>query len=103
MLLPLPESPLTKTTCAPSIEALVHRLCQDAKGYTTTLNGRFKGGWTTRHHGKPDQQVHAIQMELAQATYMDEAPPWTYRANKADALRVHLRSIINALCLWRPS
>ncbi len=36
------------------------------------LNGRFKGGWTTRHYGKPGEGVHAIQIELACRSYMEE-------------------------------
>ncbi len=42
-------------------------------GYTAVLNGRFKGGWTTRHYGRPAEGLHAIQMELAQSTYMIES------------------------------
>ena len=66
------------TTCAPSIEAFVTGVCAKADGYTSVNNGRFKGGWTTRHYGRPGEGVHAIQMELAQSTYMLDAPPWTY-------------------------
>ena len=48
-------------------------------------NGRFKGGWTTRHYGRPEEGVHAVQMELAQATYMEEAPPWAYATGAGGA------------------
>ncbi|HMO77464.1 MAG TPA: N-formylglutamate amidohydrolase, partial [Sphingopyxis sp.] len=41
-------------------------------GNDLVVNGRFKGGWTTRHYGRPKQGVHAIQMELAQRGYMAE-------------------------------
>ena len=48
-----------------------------ADGYDSILNGRFKGGWTTRHYGQPQTGVHAIQMELAQSTHLaTEAPPF---------------------------
>ena len=40
--------------------------------YSHVLNGRFKGGHITRHFGKPEEKVHAIQLELAQHCYMDE-------------------------------
>ena len=36
------------------------------------LNGRFRGGWTTRHYGQPDKGVHAIQMEIAMRAYLHE-------------------------------
>jgi N-formylglutamate amidohydrolase len=54
------------------------------------LNGRFKGGWTTRHYGRPGDGMHAIQMELAQSTHLatrsrpspttSQAPAWNSSA-----------------------
>ncbi|MEM9577685.1 MAG: N-formylglutamate deformylase [Pseudomonadota bacterium] len=89
-------------TCAPDIEARVAALCEQAGGYTSILNGRFKGGWTTRHYGRPSEGFHAIQMELAQSTYMLEHPPWNDVDNRAERLRVHLKSILKTLSVWRP-
>jgi formiminoglutamase len=89
-------------TCAPSIEAAITHLCRGAKGYSTILNGRFKGGWTTRHYGQPTRGVHAIQMELAQSTYMLERAPWAYVAECAERTRAHLKSILETLSDWRP-
>ncbi len=43
------------TTCAPQIEAIVTGICAGAEGYTNVVNDRFKGGWTTRHYGRPAQ------------------------------------------------
>ncbi len=90
------------TSCARDIETLVLRICEAADGYSSVLNGRFKGGWTTRHYGQPGRAVHALQMELAQSTYMLESPPWTYDDTGADRLRPHLRSILESLSEWRP-
>lgn len=42
------------------------------RDYTWVANGRFKGGYITRHFGRPQDGVHAVQMELAQCNYMDE-------------------------------
>jgi len=92
----------TGATCAPEIETAVMRICEAAPGYTTVLNGRFKGGWTPRHYGQPKRGVHAIQMELAQSAYMHEAPPWDYDVARADRLRAHLKDILQTLCEWRP-
>jgi N-formylglutamate deformylase len=89
-------------TCDPSIEAAVADLCGSAQGYTTILNGRFKGGWTTRRYGQPAQSVHAIQMELAQSTYMDETPPWSFAEDRSARLRRHLKTILETLSDWRP-
>jgi N-formylglutamate deformylase len=86
------------TTCATEIEAAVVDRTGAAEGYTSVLNGRFKGGWTTRHYGRPAEGFHAIQMELAQKTHLEtEDTPFAYDAEKADRLRVHLTDILSAL------
>lgn len=91
-------------TCSTELESATAAICTAADGYTSTLNGRFKGGWTTRHYGHPQNGIHAIQMELAQSAYLlDEAAPWTYNGNKAARLRPHLTSILTALTDLAPS
>ncbi|CAH2925881.1 MAG: N-formylglutamate deformylase (EC [uncultured Paraburkholderia sp.] len=47
-------------------------------GYSAVANGRFKGGYITRHYGQPSQGVHAVQLELSQITYMQEQLPYAY-------------------------
>ena len=84
-------------TCAPQIEQAVHTQCTAIKTYDTVSNGRFKGGWTTRHYGQPENAVHAIQMETAQRGYMIEAPPWSYQHDRATGLRSVLGGILNSL------
>ncbi len=85
-------------TCGRVIETATYGLCRAEDGYTTVLNGRFKGGWTTRRYGKPEQGIHAIQMELAQSTYLsDEAPPWSYDEIKATRLRRPLSRLLGKL------
>lgn len=92
------------TTCAPEIEAATQAVCAAAKGYTTITNGRFKGGWTTRHYGRPAEGLHAIQMELAQSTYLQtEAAPWSYDTEKSARLRIHLTSILTKLADLAPT
>ena len=92
------------TTCAPQIEAVTQEVCAAAAGYTSVTNGRFKGGWTTRQYGRPTEGLHAIQMELAQSTYLSsEVAPWTYDAAKAKRLRSHLTSILEKLAALAPS
>lgn len=41
--------------------------------YSSVVNGRFTGGFITRHYGDPGQKIFAMQLELAQRTYMNEA------------------------------
>ncbi len=90
------------TTCAPEIAEATRAICESADGYSAVMNGRFKGGWTTRHYGRPSQGVHAIQMELAQSTYMIERAPWTYVTEIADQTRTYLKTILETLSDWRP-
>ncbi|QFT59366.1 N-formylglutamate amidohydrolase [Sulfitobacter sp. THAF37] len=92
------------TTCDPAIEAAVRDICDRAEGYTSVLNGRFKGGWTTRHYGQPSKGYHAIQMELAQSVYLtDEAAPWDYDPAKSDRLRAYLSDILTTLADLAPT
>lgn len=83
------------TTCDPEIEKSVLDICSNSGSYSTILNGRFKGGWTTRHYGHPHQGVHAIQMELAQCTYLEaETTPFRTASDKAERLRFVLKEIL---------
>nr|WP_218036180.1 N-formylglutamate deformylase [Sphingobium sp. 15-1] len=59
-------------SCSPVLAAGVQEICA-ASGWSHVLNGRFKGGWTTRSYGEPGKGVHAVQMELAMRGYLDEA------------------------------
>ncbi len=85
-------------SCAPALEAAVTAACASAARYSHVVNGRFKGGWTTRHYGNPKENTHAIQLELSQALYLkSEEPPFAYDDAKAAHLRETLRTILTAL------
>ncbi len=85
------------TTCARAVEDIAREVASAAEGCDFVVNGRFKGGWTTRHYGRPEAGEHAIQMELAQRAYMDEVAPWAYREDRAARLRPHLKTILHNL------
>ena len=67
-------------------------------------NGRFRGGWITRHYGKPRNGIHAVQMELAMRGYLHEPQdmspkttgPRRSTTRHAARLRVALRDILDA-------
>lgn len=85
------------TSCDPRIGDAAKRICE-ATGRPSVVNGRFKGGWTTRHYGRPHENVHAIQMELAQSTHLaTETAPFAYDEGKAARLRPVLAEILNTL------
>ena len=58
-------------SCPNSITESIHKVANDS-GLSVVINERFKGGYITRHYGKPAENVFAIQMEIAQRTYMNE-------------------------------
>jgi len=84
-------------SCAPAVESALRGICQQASDYSWVSNGRFKGGWTTRHYGDPERGYHTIQMELAQCNYMCEGSPWNYDSARADKLRAILAAILQNL------
>jgi formiminoglutamase len=92
-------------SCDPALTAAVEATC-DASPFSRVTNGRFKGGWTTRHYGRPEAGVHAIQMELACRGYMDEPPglttsltwPTPYDDTRAAPMRAALTQVLQA-CL----
>lgn len=89
-------------SCSPTLETAVEKAATSAQGYTSVVNGRFKGGYITRHYGDPENGVHAVQLEQSQATYMDETPPWPFRIDLANSVRPHLRHMIETCLDWRP-
>jgi len=84
---------------------LVQRLveCCVHSPYSHVLNGRFKGGYITRHYGRPGHNIHAVQLELAQHNYMQESPPFTYDDIKAAALQATLKRLLAILVAWSGS
>ncbi|MDE1467761.1 N-formylglutamate deformylase [Aurantiacibacter sp. D1-12] len=85
------------TSCAVAIERGVADACS-ASPFTSVLNGRFKGGWTTRHYGQPEQGVHAVQMEIAQSAYLEtEAPPFVLSPTRSAELRTTLSRVFDAI------
>ncbi len=92
-------------SCDPALQAEIETICDDTD-FTRVSNGRFKGGYITRHYGQPEAGVHAVQMELACRAYMreplgpvDEASwPTPYDPAYAVPVRAALTAIFGA-CL----
>ncbi|GAO21655.1 N-formylglutamate amidohydrolase [Alicycliphilus sp. B1] len=60
------------------------------------LNGRFTGGYITRHYGEPARNIHAVQLEMTQCSYMQEALPFDYLPEVAARVQPHLRRMVEA-------
>jgi formiminoglutamase len=87
-------------TCAPALTAAIVAACAQS-GLGHVIDGRFRGGWTTRHYGRPHEGVHAIQMELALRGYVAEPDAidpanWPAPLAAAPAIAPTLRRVIEA-------
>jgi N-formylglutamate deformylase len=85
------------TSCQLALQTALDELVGRQKTYSHVLNGRFKGGYITRHYGRPDDGVHAIQLELAQVNYMDEES-FEYLPERAAGVQSVLRDMLG-VCL----
>jgi len=83
-------------SCDPAMAQAVHDQARRAEGYTSVLNGRFTGGYITRHYGQPARNIHAIQLEMTQASYMQEALPFDYLPEVAARVQPPLRRMVQA-------
>ncbi len=83
-------------SCGAAIQAAVFDVIENSK-YSAVLNGRFRGGYITRHYGDPNSNIHALQMEIAQCTYMDEGAGFNYNDGDAKNLQETLMRVFDAL------
>lgn len=84
-------------SCHPELAQQLTGCCDAQSQFSWVLNGRFKGGYITRAYGKPQENQHAVQLELAQCNYMDEQPPFGWRGDKAITLQPLLKQLIETL------
>ena len=80
----------------PSITTAVAAACHQAPGVSSVVNGRFKGGYITRHYGQPAHHVHAVQLEKCQSLYMQEVPPFAYDEARAAQIQPVLKAMVGA-------
>ncbi len=85
------------TSCDPALADTLLAIARQADGYTSVLNGRFTGGYITRQHGRPGAGVHAVQLEMTQSSYMQEALPFDYLPEVAARVQPHLARLIDAV------
>lgn len=85
-------------SCAAAMAEAALKAAADG-GYSSVLNGRFVGGYITRHYGQPNDNVHALQMELSQINYMNEQT-FAYDLQKAEALQTVLARVLSAILDW---
>jgi N-formylglutamate deformylase len=93
----LPDFNFGNADGASCSDELINKVNQlDVSPYSSVVNGRFKGGYITRAYGQPDNNIHAIQLELSQHTYMDE-PSNRYNEANAEKVKEKLADFVTCL------
>jgi N-formylglutamate deformylase len=82
-------------SCDAALQARLVECLQAQSRYSVAVNGRFKGGYITRHYGRPDAGVQAVQLELVQLNYMDEAS-FAYEASQASQVQALIGQLLHA-------
>lgn len=80
-------------SCAPALQRKLVDVLDVQCDRTHVVNGRFKGGYITRHYGRPHERVDAVQLELAQLNYMDETT-YEYLPERAAPTQDVLRALL---------
>ena len=83
-------------SCSPALQARLASVLARQQGHDFVVNGRFKGGYITRHYGDPANGVDAVQLEISQRTYMDEVT-YAWDASRATQTQAVLRSLLESL------
>ena len=91
-------------SCASVITERLAVLLAGQERLSHVVNGRFKGGYITRHYGQPSQGVHAVQLEMCQRCYMSEAadPAGAYDDALALTASPLIKRLLQEMLSWRP-
>jgi N-formylglutamate deformylase len=93
-------------SCAPALRDALSAVLAAQSGFSHVTDGRFKGGYITRHYGRPGDRVHAIQLEMGLSTYMDETraalPVAPVDSDRLARLQPVLRQMLQTTLDWRP-
>lgn len=90
-------------SCTPDLRVALASVLEDQTRFTHVADGRFAGGYITRHYGQPRAGVHAVQLEMAWRCYMNEEPPFAIDPQRAGRLLPVLRALIQTMIDWKPA
>lgn len=91
------------SSAAPSLRAQLAQVLQSQGLFTQVVDGRFKGGFITRHYGRPAEHWHAVQLEMAWRCYMEETPPYAIAPERAERVLPVLQRLVRTLIDWSPA
>jgi N-formylglutamate deformylase len=80
-------------SCGSALQARLQSCLASQTRFSVAINGRFKGGYITRHYGNPGAGVQAVQLELVQFNYMDEES-FAYDEAKASEVQALIDSLL---------
>ena len=89
-------------SCDPAITDSLSALLAAQDRYSQVVNGRFKGGYITRHYGRPDLQQHAVQLEMCWRCYMREDESYGYDEALAAEVQPLLKQLLSTVLDWKP-
>ena len=90
------------TSCAASLRRSLMRVLDEQTAFSHVTDGRFKGGHITRHYGRPQQGIHAVQLEMCWSCYMAEQPPYVIDPARAARLQPVLSALLQTVLDWKP-
>lgn len=88
------------TACSPNLTQLAEETL-NRMGYSVVRNNPYAGGYTTDHYGRPVKFVHALQIEINRALYMDEKV--FERRNTIARVSRDMRYLLQSLATLEPS
>ena len=83
-------------SCSPFLQDRLTSVLAEQPHHDFVVNGRFKGGYITRHYGDPVNGIDAVQLEISQRIYMDEAT-FAWDDQRATQTQAVLRALLEAL------
>jgi N-formylglutamate deformylase len=91
------------SSAAPSLRAALQTLLQNQSQFSHVVDGRFQGGYITRHYGQPQQHIHAVQLEMCWHCYMAETPPYALDPTRVRHIQPLLQQLLTTLRDWQPT
>lgn len=89
-----------RASCDPDLQLTIADVMAGQSEFTSVVDGRFKGGYITRHYGKPREGIHAVQLEMTKCSYMDEQAPFGFDEQRAARIRPLLERMVVSALSW---